>query len=71
MAFVANKKTGHSPHRNLCKRRLREIYRVIQHDIDGRYDLVWVAKRSMIKAPFSEIQKVVLGILKKEQLCQL
>ena len=46
-AFIAGKKLGNAVQRNLFKRRLKEVVRLNQHNINKRYDIVFCAKRKI------------------------
>ena len=70
VAFVANKKTGNSPHRNLCKRRLKESYRLLQHEVDSAFDFVWVAKRALVDSDTHVVQQTAHQLLKAKGLIQ-
>lgn len=57
LGVVASRKVGNSVARSRAKRRLREWYRLHQHDLKGGPDYILVARRSILKAPQAEIDQ--------------
>jgi ribonuclease P protein component len=68
VAFVASKKLGNAVKRNYCKRRMREIYRLVQHRISSKYDLVLVGKASLFHQSFDKIQDDFIRLSENRQL---
>lgn len=54
VAFVATKRQGNAPQRNLSKRLLRELYRL--HDPKPPVDMVLIAKPALLKCSFSKLK---------------
>lgn len=54
VAFVATKRQGNAPQRNLSKRLLRELYRL--HDLKPMVDMVLIAKPALLKCSFSKLK---------------
>lgn len=54
VAFVATKRQGNAPQRNLSKRLLRELYRL--HDQKPLVDMVLIAKPALLKCSFSKLK---------------
>ena len=54
VAFVATKRQGNAPQRNLSKRLLRELYRL--HDQKPPVDMVLIAKPALLKCSFSKLK---------------
>jgi len=50
LGVVASKKTGNAPVRARCKRRLRELYRLHQHQLATPHEIVLVARRGLDRA---------------------
>jgi ribonuclease P protein component len=71
VAFVASKKLGNAVYRNKCKRRLREFYRLNQHQIINKFDLVFVAKNSIVNTNFWVINEAFIELLKSCNLYQM
>ena len=56
LGVVASKKVGNAPERARAKRRLREAFRRQRADFAGRTDdVVLVARRSILAAPWDEV----------------
>lgn len=56
VAFIAGKKSGNACWRNAAKRRMREIARQIDAPWNG-YEVLFVAKKSIIEAPYDAVLK--------------
>lgn len=50
LGVVASRKVGNSVARSRAKRRLRELYRLNQHQISGSEDVILVARHSILNA---------------------
>ncbi len=70
-AFVAGKKLGDAVTRNRAKRRLREAVRPYFPQIAAGYDLVVIARGNITEAPFTDIQRAVVELLKKAKLLRM
>ncbi len=70
VAFVASKKIGNAVIRNACKRKLREFFRLNQHQITNKFDLVFVAKKIILTDAFEQINITGIELLKKWNLYQ-
>ena len=53
-SFIASKKIGNAVLRNKCKRKLKEIMRLSQHHIHKQFDIVLIARKSLLTTPFDE-----------------
>ncbi len=62
--FAVSKKVKLKPERNRIKRRLREIYRLHQDEFSAKqYYFGFVARRSALKAPFTELTDDFFAIM--------
>ena len=68
VAFVAGKKIGKAVFRSECKRRLRELYRLNQHRISPQFEMILMAKKSLMKYSYSQANKWFLILLKDHAL---
>ncbi|HHW95186.1 MAG TPA: ribonuclease P protein component [Mogibacterium sp.] len=57
VAFVASKKVGNSVERNRACRLMRESFRFLKEDIYKGYDIIFVARKSIILSGKEEVQK--------------
>jgi len=55
IGVVASKKTGNAPVRARCKRRLRSLYRLRQHEIERPHEIVLVARRGLDRADWQTL----------------
>lgn len=67
-AFLASKKVGNSVVRNRARRLMRESYRFIRDDIKTGYDLIFIARNTMVGRKFCDIQKSIYGAVKRAKL---
>lgn len=67
VAFVAGKKLGNAVWRNAAKRRMREVCRAVGGPWPG-YDVVFVAKSSVTRAPHEEIVSACERAVNKSEL---
>jgi len=68
VGIVASKKVGGAVMRNLCKRKLREFFRLNQHKIDSNIHMVWISKTNLISSSFEETNRHLLGLLRAHGL---
>ena len=66
IGFIASKKIGNAVVRNKCKRRLRELISKIE--IVNGFDLVFIARKSIVSSRYDEIQASVISLLKRAKL---
>jgi ribonuclease P protein component len=69
-AFIAGKKLGGAVVRNRAKRRLREALRPRYLRIVPGYDLVLIARDTLLPATFAEINEAVEQVLKRARLIE-
>ena len=64
--LVVSKKVGNAVVRNKCKRRMREATRHL--NINGGYDLVFIARSSIASKTHSEITKLMSELLSRAKI---
>lgn len=65
---VSKKVSKRANKRNQVKRRLREIFRLAQHDFTKNIDLVIIAKKEALEIDYQEYERQILGSLKYNKL---
>jgi ribonuclease P protein component len=68
LGVITSGKVGGAVARNRARRLLRESFRLHQHDLAQPLDLVLVARQSIAKKPFAEVEKDFLTTLRKARL---
>lgn len=66
---VASKKVGNAVKRNKAKRRLRALAQESQGKLSQGYDIVMIARQSMVGADYTRIEKDFYAVMKKARLC--
>jgi len=61
--FTASKRVGKATKRNRAKRLLRESVRLHFEEIEPGWDIVLIARRSIVDAGFHEVEDDVLSLL--------
>jgi len=64
LGISISRRVGTAPRRNLIKRRLREAFRLMQHDWPKGYDLVIVV-RPHVPLPLAEYQRAMSAAMVK------
>jgi ribonuclease P protein component len=67
-AFIASKKVGNAVIRNKCRRRLKEVVRHNQYNIQEEFDMIIVAKKKLITISYKESEQKIQQLLKKNRL---
>lgn len=62
LGVVASKKVGGAVVRNRAKRRLREVFRLSRHRLQGAVDVILIARRGLADAPWKEIENELLSL---------
>lgn len=70
LGVTASTKLGKAVIRNRVKRRLREVWRLNDHQLKQGYDMILVARGRSIKAEFCEIEKAYLRAAKELKLLE-
>lgn len=65
---VSKKVSKRANKRNFVKRRLKEIFRLNQHNFIENIDLVIIAKRECLVLDYQEFERQILGSLKYNKL---
>ncbi len=65
VGYVVTRKTGNAVKRNKAKRRLRSLVASSEKEFRSRNDYVFVARRSLYDADFTELQKDFTYLLRK------
>jgi ribonuclease P protein component len=71
LGVVAGRKVGGAVQRNRARRRLREVFRRERHRLQGPWDVVLVARRNLLAAAWSEVQREFLALAAKAGLMNL
>lgn len=65
LGFTVGKKVGCAVQRNRVRRRLREIYRLHEHELTPGYDIVVVARVKAVYAKYAQLEKSFLSLADK------
>lgn len=68
--FAVNSRIGSAVRRNRIKRRLREIMRLQQDDIQPGWDIVLIARQPIRAADYQEMETACARLLRRAQLFQ-
>ncbi|MFA5634853.1 MAG: ribonuclease P protein component [Anaerovoracaceae bacterium] len=70
MAFLASKKVGGSVQRNRARRLLKESFRTLDDPVKSGYDLLFIARKSIIRFKCADVQKSMEAALRKTNLTE-
>lgn len=68
LGTAVGKKLGHAFLRNQIKRRMREVFRKEQNQLNRKVSIVWVARHRLAHAPYGAYEKVFQRLAKKAGL---
>ncbi len=68
LGFTVSTKLGHAVVRNRVRRRLREIYRLVEPDLKSGYDIVIVARSAAVEADFALLERNLRQLCGKVEL---
>lgn len=67
-AFVASKKVGNSVARNRAARLMKESYRHIKDSIDIGYDIIFIARNTIIDCKSYDVEKSMNSVVRRAGL---
>jgi ribonuclease P protein component len=68
LAIIAGKAVGGAVQRNRAKRRLRAVFQELFYKIPSGFDLVVIARKSILNASYQEIQSAIREVCEKARL---
>ena len=68
VGVITSRKVGGAVARNRMRRRMREMFRVHQHELHQPVDLILVARPSMADKAMAEVRRDFLAALRKARL---
>lgn len=68
VGFAVGKKLGNAVLRNSIKRKMREVFRHRQTDVLPGYQIIWVARKTLLDKNLKFYYQVFERIMKKAQL---
>lgn len=68
VAFIASTYLGNAVHRNQYKRKLRELFRLNQHQLSKEYDFIFIAKKRLTEPSFEKLTQSFLALLNEHKL---
>lgn len=66
--IVTSRRLGKAVARNKCRRRLRAILARLHDGLRQGFDVVVIARPSLVRQPFDEMQRILCGLLRQAQL---
>lgn len=66
--FIVSKRVGKAVVRNRTRRRLREAVREMHPMITPGFDIVFIARTSLVDVPFTTVQRTARDLLRKAGL---
>ena len=71
VGVVASKRIGNAVHRNRAKRRLREVFRLNQDQLQEHIDIVLIARRFILTAKWKDIENDLLNLANQAGLLRI
>ena len=68
VGVITSRKVGESVVRSRARRLLREVFRLHQYDLKHPLDVVLVARPSIVRKSFGEVERDFLAVLRRAQL---
>ena len=68
IGIAAGRSLGKAVQRNRAKRRIRAAVHPLLSLLQPGNDLIWIARKPMLEAPFSQIQQAMLILLQRANL---
>lgn len=69
--IVTGKRIGVAVVRNRCKRRLAAALRIMHPALRQGYDVVVIARRSLVEQPFGELQRIIRELFARARLIEM
>lgn len=66
--IVTSKRLGNAVVRNKCKRRLRSILADLHGEMQQGFDVVIFTRPAIVRQPFSELYRILYGLLAQARL---
>jgi ribonuclease P protein component len=66
--FTASRRLGNAVLRNLARRRMSEVVRLVWDLVLPGFDMVWVGRTGINQADFSELQEACAQLLRRAHL---
>jgi len=66
--FITSKRIGNAVTRNRIRRQLRECVRLLHPHLVTGYDLVWIARDSIVEQPYQDIFRTVTELCERAGL---
>lgn len=67
-AFLASKKVGKSVIRNRARRLMKESYRSIEKDLAIGYDIIFIARKTILNLKYADVKKSMEAAIKRSGL---
>lgn len=64
IGFVTGKKVGCAVERNRCRRLMKEVYRLHQHELVDGYELVLIGRSPLKKLDYAQAEKSILQLFR-------
>lgn len=74
IGFVTGKKIGCAVERNRCRRLMKEVYRLHQHELTDGIDIVLIGRSNLKHAGYAQAERSIMqlfrhaGILRKNEM---